>query len=158
MHSEELGLWWLHVLLRNKWHYKYHGVFKRHSPLQLLQKQVIKLYIKKRTSSCRCFFYVLLSARPATLQKITVLLMQAKRGLQSGARKKCQTKGIYLVTRLLPLIIQHYCLYSVLPQLKTPWIKSKNKQRKWGNKQWESKWGHWGDDFVTAAGKRWIIK
>ena len=35
--------------------------------------------------------------------------------MQAGARKKCQTKDIYLVTRLLPLITQHCCLCSVLP-------------------------------------------
>lgn len=91
--------------------------------LQLLQKKVINCYIKKEQALVDAAFYVLLSARRATLQKITVLLTQAKRGSQAGARKKCQTKGIYLVTRLLPLITQYYCLYSVQPQLRTPWIK-----------------------------------
>lgn len=58
-------------------------------------------------------FYVLLSARQTTQQKITVLLTQAERLSQTTARKKCQTQCIYLVTRLLPLITQHY--YSCPP-------------------------------------------
>lgn len=78
-------------------------------------RKVIKLYIKKEQALDDAAFYVLLSARRATMQKITVLLMQAKRGLQAGARKECQTRGIYLVTCLLPLITQHYCLYSGQP-------------------------------------------
>lgn len=104
--------------------------------LQLLyyKKKVIKCYIKKEQALVDAAFYVLLSARRATLQKITVLLTQAKRGSQAGARKKCQTKGIYLVTRLLPLITQHYCLYSVQPRLETPWIKCGNKETKWGKR------------------------
>lgn len=76
---------------------------------------MIKLYIKKEQALDDAAFYVLLSARRATMQKITVLLMQAKGGLQAGARKECQTRGIYLVTCLLPLITQHYCLYSGQP-------------------------------------------
>lgn len=51
---------------------------------------------------------------PAALQKITVV----DAGRKAGACKTCHTKGIYLVTRLLPLITQHYCLYSVRPQFK----------------------------------------
>lgn len=78
-------------------------------------RKVIKLYIKKEQALDDAAFYVLLSARRATMQKITVLLMQAKGGLQAGARKECQTRGIYLVTCLLPLITQHYCLYSGQP-------------------------------------------
>lgn len=52
----------------------------------------------------------------ATLQKITAV----DAGREAGARKTCHAKGIYLVTRLLPLITQHYCLYSVRPQFKAP--------------------------------------
>lgn len=57
-----------------------------------------------------------------------------KRATQAEARKKCQTKGICLVTRLLPLITQHYCLYPV--QLELLWMKWGNKERKWENKHW----------------------
>lgn len=109
---------------------QYKWIFKRLSSLQLLQKKVIKPYIKKKEQALvDAAFYVLFSARQATLQKITVLLTQAKRGLQARARKKCQTKGIYLVTCLLPFITQHYCLCSVQPQLRTPWIKCGTNRR-----------------------------
>ena len=73
---------------------------------------------------------MLLSARQTTLQKITVLLTQAKRGSQAGARKKCQTKGVYLVSRLLPLITQHYCLCSVQPQQKMPGIGEQTESKR----------------------------
>lgn len=88
-------------------------------------------YIKKKNKPLsRLPFYVLLSARRATtLQKITVLLTQAKRDSQAGARKKCQTKGIYLVACLLPLITQHYCLYN--PNSRRGELR--NKHRKWEN-------------------------
>lgn len=88
------------------------------------------LHKKKNKPLSRLPFYVLLSARRATtLQKITVLLTQAKRDSQAGARKKCQTKGIYLVACLLPLITQHYCLYN--PNLRRGELR--NKHRKWEN-------------------------
>ena len=100
--------------------------------LQLLQKKVINCYIKTEQALVDAAFYVLLSARRATLQKITVLLTQAKRGSQAGARKKCQTKGIYLVTRLLPLITQYYCLYSTSTQ--DSMNKTQGQWREWENK------------------------
>lgn len=116
---------------------------KRLSSLQVLQKKVMKLYIEKEQALVDAAFYVLLSARQATLQKITVLLTQAKSGLQAGACKKCQSKGIYFVTRLLPLITQHYSTCSA-PQLKTLRIKCGSKRRKWENERRGSKWGHLG--------------
>lgn len=86
-------------------------------------KKVIKLYIKKEQALIDAAFYVLLSARWATLQKITVLLTQAKTDSQAGARKKCQAKDIYFITCLLPLITQHYSLCSVQLQLKMLWVR-----------------------------------
>lgn len=118
---------------------------------------MIKRYIKKEQALVDAAFYVLLSARQATLQKITVLLTQAKRGLQAGARKKCQTKGIYLVTCLLPLITQHYCLYSVQPRVKAAGIKRGNKWRKRENERRGSERGHFWDDFITAVRRMQII-
>lgn len=82
------------------------------------KKKAIKLHFKKEQALIDAAFYVLLSARRVTLQKITVVLTQAESGLQAGACKKCQAKGIYLVTRLLPPITQHYCLCSAQPKLK----------------------------------------
>lgn len=105
------------------------------------------LYIKKRT---RLPFNVLLSARrAATLQKITVLLTQAKRGSQAGARKKCQTKAIYLVACLLPLITQHYCLYN--PNSRRGELR--NKHRKWENECWGSEWGRSGTTSLRQQEK-----
>lgn len=121
---------WLHVLLINKWYSNISEYSRGCLHYDYYKKKVIKPYIKKEQALVEAAFYVLFSAPQATLQKITVLLTQAKRGLQARARIKCQTKGIYLVTRLLPLITQHYCLCSVQPQLKTPWIKCGTNRRR----------------------------
>lgn len=99
---------------------------------------------------------MLLSARRATLQKITAVDAGKKRDSQAGARKECHTQGIYLATRLLPLITQHYRRYSVQPQFKAPF---KVRQQTKGSVKTSDEGGSEATCgmTLTAARKRQII-